>query len=245
MTGCCGISWAASRPRVSTPVNGSQEGALMRRFLVPLMTLLLVLAAGAPAAMAAPRGATNLRTYAADTWKSMVAMTNPATGLVADNIHGDLSGPSTYTSPTNIGGYMWSAVVADKLGIISRKEARARVGQTLATLATLKHHNRSGMYYNWYDPHDGSVITVWPEDGSPVTPFLSSVDNGWLAASLLVVEGALPELRSQAPAILSRMNFGFYYNPDATTPAGTKGLIAGGFWDSPPPGCSVPRDGVW
>lgn len=219
----------------------------MRRLLVPLTTLLLVLAGGARAATAAPPSPadTTLRTYAADTWKSMVALANPATGLVADNIKGDLTSPSTYTSPTNIGGYMWSAVVADKLGIITREEARARVAQTLATLATLKHHDRSGMYYNWYDPRDGSVVTVWPDDGSTVYPFLSSVDNAWLAASLRVVEGALPELKAPADAILSKMNFGFYYNPNAGTPFGNKGLIAGGFWDSPPPGCALPRDGVW
>ena len=107
---------------------------MMRRsFLVPLMIVVLVLAGSAPSATAATPGnaGKTLRSYAADTWKSMAAMTNPATGLVADNIRGDLSGPSTYTSPTNIGGYMWSAVVADKLGIITRKEARARVVKTL------------------------------------------------------------------------------------------------------------------
>jgi hypothetical protein len=218
----------------------------MRRLLAPLAALLLVLAGGGTAATAAPPSADRtLRGYAVDTWRSMTAMTDPATGLVADNIRGDLSHPSAYTSPTNIGGYLWSAVVAEKLGIISRPQARARVAQTLHTLAGLRHHTASGMYYNWYDPRDGSVLTVWPEDGSTVYPFLSSVDNGWLAAALRVVEGALPELRTQAAAILDRMDFGFFYNPAATTAFGVQGLIAGGFWDSPPPGCSVPRNGVW
>ena len=73
----------------------------------------------------------------------------------------------------------------------------------------------SGMYYNWYDPQDGSVVTVWPDDGSTIYPFLSSVDNGWLAAALRVVEGAVPELRGKADRILRQMNFGFYYNPAA------------------------------
>src|SRR5215216_4802596 len=65
--------------------------------------------------------ATLLR-WAEDTWKSLVAMTPPATGLPADNITGDLSTRSGYTSPTNIGGYMWSAVVARELGIITPGE---------------------------------------------------------------------------------------------------------------------------
>jgi hypothetical protein len=200
---------------------------------------------GAPAAAAGGGDDRTLRTYARDTWRSMVAMTDARTGLVADNITGDLGTPSAYTSPTNIGGYMWSAVVAEKLGIISRREARARVSQTLDTLATLEHHSPSGMYYNWYDPADGSVVTVWPEDGSTVTPFLSSVDNGWLAAGLRVVQGAMPELRAEAGRILDPMNFGFFFNPAATSPIGTRGLIRGGFWDTQPPGCSVPQNGVW
>ncbi|MFU8876186.1 glucoamylase family protein [Micromonospora sp. SL4-19] len=221
----------------------------MRRLLAPLLALALMLTGGS-AAVAAPdeRGTDRtLLRYAKDTWRSMTAMTDPGTGLVADNITGDLAaaGRATYTSPTNIGGYMWSAVVAQKLGIISRTEARERIAQTLDTLARLKHHTASGMYYNWYDPRDGSVVTVWPDNGSTVYPFLSSVDNGWLAAALNVVKGAVPELRGKADAILRKMNFGFYYNPAAATPFGASGLIAGGFWDAPPPGCSRQRDGVW
>ena len=50
-------------------------------------------------------------------------MTTRATGLPADNIPeslaaGDRSG---YTSPTNIGGYLWSAIVARELGIITAR----------------------------------------------------------------------------------------------------------------------------
>ena len=209
-----------------------------RRWLAGALVLVLL-----PLVSAA--SADPLRGYARDTWRSLVAMTDPGTGLVADNITGDLSDKSTYTSPTNIGGYMWSAVVARDLGLISAREAESRVSRTLATLATLRHHDASGMFYNWYDPHTGAVLTTWPEDGSTVTPFLSSVDNGWLGASLRVVAGAFPSLRAPATRLLSAMNFGFFYNPAASTPIGTRGLIRGGFWDTAPPGCSVPADGVW
>jgi len=95
----------------------------VRRLLVPVLALVMILS-GVQVAQAAPDP---LRTYAKDTWKSLVAMTDPATGLVADNIPGDLSAPDAYTSPTNIGGYMWSALVAQKLGIISSREATQRV----------------------------------------------------------------------------------------------------------------------
>lgn len=213
----------------------------MRRLLVPFLSVLLLTWAAPASAAGDP-----LRAYARDTWRSLTAMTGP-TGLVADNTTGDLATPSAYTSPTNIGGYLWSAVVARDLGIISPREATTRVSRTLDTLATLKHHDASGMFYNWYDPRDGSVVTTWPEDGSTVTPFLSSVDNGWLAAGLRVVEGAFPALRAKAARIGDRMNFGFFFNPAATSPIGTRGLIRGGFWDTAPPGCSVadPARAVW
>src|SRR6478735_4154191 len=54
-----------------------------------------------------------LHGWAADTWRSIVAMTDPRTGLPADNIPESLAAKdrSGYTSPTNIGGYLWSTVV--------------------------------------------------------------------------------------------------------------------------------------
>jgi len=212
---------------------------VLRRLLATLLPAVLVLG------FVTAAGQNPLLSYARDTWRSLTAMADPSTGLVADNISGNLSNKSAYTSPTNIGGYLWSAVVARSLGLISSREAADRVDKTLTTLSTLRKHEKSGMFYNWYDPHTGAVLTTWPEDGSTVHPFLSSVDNGWLAASLRVVEGAMPALRAKADRILRAMNFGFFYNPDATTAAGNKGLIAGGFWDAPPPGCSLPRGGVW
>ena len=92
-----------------------------------------------------------------DTWASLVAMTDEQTGLTADNIDGLARGSpvrSGYTSPTNIGGYLWSAIVARDLGLISRRECSGRIRQTLVPCATLEHHEPSGMFYNWYDEAD-------------------------------------------------------------------------------------------
>lgn len=167
--------------------------------------------------------------YARDTWASFVAMVDPATGLPADNVDGNLD-PATrsgYTSPTNIGSYLWSTVVARDLGIISRHEAKARMAQTLATVATLERHDDSGMFYNWYDEATGAKLYAWPGTGDPVKPFLSSVDNGWLATALVLVGNAEPRLRTQAEAVRSTMDFGFYYDPAV-------GQIRGGFWDEDP-----------
>ena len=163
-------------------------------------------------------------------------MTDRHTGLSADNISGPLKAPtrSGYTSPTNIGGYLWSTVIARELGIISEEECRERLTQTLTTMSRLKHHEPSGMFYNWYDEANGDVVTIWPENGSTVYPFLSSVDNGWFAASLMVVRNAEPGVANLANGLLKKMNFGMFYNKDAR-PQAAAGLLRGGFWDGTHP----------
>ncbi len=178
-----------------------------------------------------------LTTYAKDTWRSFVAMTDEETGLPADNVGGDLDAGSRsgYTSPTNIGAYLWSTVTARDLGFISAAEARELMSTTLATTAGLEKHEDSGMFYNWYDPQTGEKLLVWPENGSTVHPFMSSVDNGWLAMALLLVSRAEPALAGEADAIREEMDFGFYYNEAENY----GGQIRGGFWDEEPPGCSV------
>ncbi|GIG36681.1 glucoamylase family protein [Cellulomonas pakistanensis] len=187
------------------------------------------------------RDVRQLRTWLADTYDSLDAMTDPDTGLVADNIGGDLdpATASAYTSPTNIGGYLWSTVVARDLGLMSRHEARARMTTTLETLEGLDRHDESGMFYNWYDPATGDRVDTWPDSGDPVEHFLSSVDNGWLAAALRVVASAEPRLADEATALYDSMHFGVYYNPEGRPDLGV-GLIRGGFWDEEPSGCSVP-----
>ena len=111
-------------------------------------------------------------------------MVDETTGLPADNISGNLreGTRSAYTSPTNIGGYLWSTVVARDLRIIDGQEAYERMSETLDAVAQLDRHDDSGMFANWYNPATLEVLRIWPEDGNTVHPFLSSVDNGWLAA---------------------------------------------------------------
>ena len=179
-----------------------------------------------------------------DTWRSFDAMTVPATGMPADNIDGDLdpASRSKYTSPTNIGSYLWSAIVAEDLGVISRRDLVSRTKTTLSSLARLQRHPASGQYYNWYDPETLERLTTWPVDGSVVYPFASSVDNAWIAAALMVVRNAVPEVRAQAQALLDPMDFAFYYDPQGRGPDVPAGLMRGGFWDTPPPDpqCSLP-----
>ncbi|MGI8871931.1 MAG: glucoamylase family protein [Candidatus Limnocylindria bacterium] len=219
---------------------------MSNRFRLCMATLVTVaLSASVPAVAAASDTKTAdsaaLRTWAADTWRSFDAMVVPRTGLPADHIDGSLSRSSVsrYTSPTNIGMYIWATVAARDLGLITAGQARTRLAKTLGTLAHMARHPASGMFYNWYDPRTGAKITTWPEPpNNPVEPFLSSVDNGWLASALIMVANAEPRLHARAWALVTKMDFGFYYDPNGNPDANT-GLIRGGFWDQKPAGCSV------
>jgi Putative glucoamylase/Protein of unknown function (DUF3131) len=202
-----------------------------RRLLSLPLAVLLAAAMAAPAT-AVPNDRRTLERYAADTWRSFVAMIVPDTGLPADNIHGSLraSTRSGYTSPTNIGMYLWATLAARDLGFISAGEAVDRISLTLGSVEGLERHEPSGQFFNWYSPQTGELLTEWPEPPhNPVIPFASSVDNGWLASALLMVANGVPELHDQAWALATSMNFGCYYDPNAK--AG--GLIRGGFWLTP------------
>jgi hypothetical protein len=197
----------------------------------------------APAFIRSPGAVTSLdgarvRTWAKDTWHSLVAMTDPGTGLPADNIPESLaaSDRSGYTSPTNIGGYLWSTIVARELGFITRGEASARLIRTLKTVYRMDHHQPSGLYYNWYDEATGGVITTWPDTGDRVYPFVSSVDNGWLGAALLVVRNSDGAAAPWASRVFDRMRWDMFYDADTAHPGVRPGgLIHGGFYDAPPP----------
>src|SRR3954453_18948102 len=189
------------------------------RRLVVLMSMALALAAVAapPGAVAATPstspGAGDLHRYAADTWRSMVAVTDAKSGRPADSLDADGT-TSVQTSTTNIGAYLWSAYAAQRLGIIGRDEMVARMGRTLTTLEHMERHAPSGQFYNWYDHHTGAKLTTWPPTGAPLTPILSSVDNGWLAVGLRIVADRVPEVSRRAEKLYDSMDFGFYYRPE-------------------------------
>ena len=120
-------------------------------------------------------------------------MTDPEAGCRPTALSSDGT-TSVQTSTTNIGAYMWSTLVADRLGFIDHAEAVDRLAATLGSLETMERHEPSGQYYNWYDHHTGAKLTAWPPTGEPLTPILSSVDNGWLATALHVVATSVPEV---------------------------------------------------
>ena len=184
----------------------------MRRSLGLALACAIALSIPAAAEAAATSGAP-LHRYAEGTWASFVAMTDAQSGLPADALKADGT-RSVQTSTTNIGAYMWSALVAERLGIIGHAETVDRLGATMTTLERMERHDPSGQFYNWYDHRTGEKLTIWPPTGAPLEPILSSVDNGWLAVGLRVAASRVPELRARAQRLFETMNFGFYYRPE-------------------------------
>src|SRR3954451_3414988 len=79
----------------------------------------------------------SLHQVAQRTWDSFTAMVDTDSGLPADVLNADGT-TSVQTSTTNIGAYMWSAVAANRLGIISKQELTSRLRRTLTTLARME-----------------------------------------------------------------------------------------------------------
>ncbi|MET4925618.1 glucoamylase family protein [Streptomyces sp. PSRA5] len=166
-----------------------------------------------------------------DTYHSIEAMTT-GIGLAADKIDLDAPGgpvPSQNTSPTNIGCGLWSTVAAAGLGVIDQDTLRRRLELTVTAVEKLERHH--GFWLNWYNAHDGSVLTSWPGTGDPVRPFLSSVDNAWLVTGLLIAADADSRLRRRIDKLLATADWSYFYTPyDAADPVANPGQLRGGFW---------------
>jgi hypothetical protein len=170
-----------------------------------------------------------LATYARDTWRSIAAAADRGE-LPDDTLHLTEGGwiASGHTSPTNIAAYLWSTVAAEDLRLISRIEARQRLGRTVVGLARLERSH--GFFFNWYNTRTEAKVLIWPGE-VPVRPFLSTVDNGWLAAALMIVGNTWPEFRKITDALLAPMDFGFFYSPyDEANSVANPGLLRGGYW---------------
>jgi hypothetical protein len=217
----------------------------MRKTVLSCLLVLSLAATATPAAAdstAVSTADSTLHRYARDTWRSMAAMVEPATGLPADKVTGDLRTRARITSPTNIATYVWSTLAARDLRLITARDAAARIGRVLDALARMERNTPTGQFYNWYDPATLQLARSFPDSGDPIHPFASSVDNGWLAAALMMVRTAVPAHARAAGTLVNSMDFTAYYDPAARPDAGT-GLLRGGFWPEPPPrDCNTPTD---
>lgn len=187
-------------------------------------------ATAGPASTAAGTDTAQLLAWFRDTYRSIEAMTTDF-GLASDKI--DVSGAapvvSRQTSPTNIGCGLWSAVAAAGLGVTGEAAMLRTLERTVSAVEKLERHH--GFWLNWYDAHDGSVLTEWPGTGAPVRPFLSSVDNAWLVTGLRIAADAAPSLRPRIGRILATADWSHYYTPyDPADPVAGPGQLRGGFW---------------
>lgn len=114
------------------------------------------------------------------------------------------------TSPTNIGMGLLANLAAHDLGFIDVEELIGRTGRALEAMDKLERHE--GHLLNWYDTT--SLATLLPR-------YVSTVDSGNLAASLLVLaEGLrglgddprLEPLAARAAAFANGMSFAFLYD---------------------------------
>lgn len=205
-----------------------------RRFLTAATASAAAVCATGPSAFAAAESVPP-RTWFEGTYRSITAMTTDL-GLTADKI--DVGGSGTpavspQTSPTNIGCGLWSTVAAAGLGVISPTRMHDRLTRTVAAVERLERAH--GFWFNWYDAHDGSVLTTWPENGSTVRPFLSSVDNAWLITGLKIAADADPSLRPRIARLLDDADWSYFYTPyDPADPVSGPGQLRGGYWPDKP-----------
>jgi cyclic beta-1,2-glucan synthetase len=125
---------------------------------------------------------TFLRALARRTWRYFEAHVGPADHwLPPDNVQVD-PGPEVAhrTSPTNVAMGLLSAVAAHDLGYLTTAQLVERLSLTLDTLDSLERHE--GHLLNWYDTR--TLAPLLPR-------YVSTVDSGNLAVSLLVLAAAL------------------------------------------------------
>jgi hypothetical protein len=157
---------------------------------------------------ALPRDATGFAwRLARDTWEGLEALSDRANGLPIDTVSfGEHSVGiaeshiGDYTSTTDIGLRLVAIVAALDLHLLGADAAHDRIRLTLDTLDRLE--TDDGLFFNYYD-------TTSLERTSH---FVSFVDSGWLAAGLMVVRAAFPDLHDRCTALLDRMHFGSFYD---------------------------------
>ncbi|MFH1368036.1 MAG: glucoamylase family protein [Elusimicrobiota bacterium] len=141
---------------------------------------------------------------ARDTWGYFRDVVDKSTGFPLDNvmIFSSYSKVNSYTTTTNIGLYMMCVVSAYDFGFITKNEGVRRIRLAIESLKRLE--NWEGQFYNYY----GTIKL----DRGP--RYVSSVDNGWLAAGLIVARQAFDgELGRECEMLLSKFRFRKLYDP--------------------------------
>jgi len=107
-----------------------------------------------------------------------------------------------YTSTTDIAMYLLSVISAYDFDFVDQASAVKRLRNTLQQLSALT--TWRGHFYNYYSTTNLQVTRR----------YVSSVDNAWLAAALIVTRQAFPELKPLADGLLDDLDFGEFYDPE-------------------------------
>ncbi len=125
-----------------------------------------------------------LRKAALHTWRYYATFSNDEHNwLIPDNVQQEPARIAARTSPTNLGFLLNARQVAVEFGYLTVSEFVQQTVRTLETIARLTKYR--GHLYNWYD-------TRTLEADRP--RFISTVDSGNLAASLITLKGGCLDL---------------------------------------------------
>ncbi|MBS1185758.1 MAG: cyclic beta 1-2 glucan synthetase, partial [Proteobacteria bacterium] len=129
-----------------------------------------------------------LRASARRTWRFFADFVGPQDNWLPPDNFQEHPAPAiaSRTSPTNIGMSLLADLAAYDFGYLTAGECLQRVGNTLASMEKLERYR--GHFYNWYDTR--TLQPLHPQ-------YVSSVDSGNLAGSLLTLQAGLAELKHQ------------------------------------------------
>ncbi|MDZ7660138.1 GH36-type glycosyl hydrolase domain-containing protein [Fodinibius sp.] len=129
-----------------------------------------------------------LRQYARRTWHFFEQYVNEEhSWLPPDNVQEEpYIGAVGRTSPTNMGLALTAVYSAFEMGYLTLSELVTQLDNMLSSMSKLERYR--GHFYNWYSTKLGAVLNP---------NYVSTVDSGNLAASLLVIEQALYQLDKQ------------------------------------------------
>jgi len=129
-----------------------------------------------------------LRTSARRTWRFFASFVGPQDNWLPPDNFQEYPTPTlaSRTSPTNIGMALLANQAAYDFGYICAGEFLQRTENTLAAMEKLERYR--GHFYNWYDTR--TLQPLHPQ-------YVSSVDSGNLAGSLLTLQAGLLELKDQ------------------------------------------------
>ncbi len=142
----------------------------------------------APSAELGENQRTFLRATARRTWRFFTDFVGPADNWLPPDNYQEYPTPvvAHRTSPTNIGMALLANLVAHDFGYIGTGELLRRTERTLRTLEKLERFH--GHFLNWYDTQ--TLKSLNPE-------YISAVDSGNLAASLVALRAGLLELKAR------------------------------------------------